>query len=269
VAHAQYDTGTMTAALASALHVVAIAIALTAMVLRDRGLSAPRFDDDARDTTLRGDNWSGVAAILLVGTGLWRLLGGLEKPTDWYLRDPGFHLKMTIFGVAWLVEALPMITFIRWRMQMKAGAPLDLRRLRALRRLNRIQLGVFTALIGAAALMAHGVLHPTTSIDDDPACAVEDRIVTRCLTCHTSAGPQGQLVLEGDWRAALVDTPSAQWPTERRVVAGEPERSLLWRKLTGTQAPHGAAMPLGQTGDPDLAAAVEAWIRAGAPACER
>jgi hypothetical protein len=81
--------------------------------------------------------------------------------------------------------------------------------------------------------------------------------------------PQGGLVLQHGVHAALVAVPSAQWPDQTRVVPGEPDRSLLWRKLAGERAPHGVAMPMGLPPEPALAAQVRAWIEAGAPACRR
>ena len=255
----------MPAAIASALHILAIAIAMAAVVARDHALSK-EMTDEHRDAVLRADNWSGMAAMLLVGSGLWRLLGGLEKPTDWYLRDHAFWTKMGVFGLIFAVETLPMITFIRWRVAIQKQQPIDTRRLPAIRVLNKIELALFGVVIFIAATMAHGLGHRTSS---DPACAVEDTIAVRCASCHTKAAPQGGMVLEGDWHGALVGAKSSQWPDQIRVVAGDPAASLAWQKLAGTQGWRGQTMPLAQAPDPALAAQFEAWIRAGAKRCGR
>jgi putative membrane protein len=255
----------MNAAIASALHVLGIAMGVAAVTARDRALGGD-LTDERRDAVLRADNWSGLAAMILVGSGLWRLLGSLEKPTDWYLRDHAFWTKMGVFGLIWCVEMLPMITFIRWRVQMKKGEPVDTRRVPAIRVLGKIELGLFALMVCVAAFMAHGLGHRTSS---DPACAVEDAIAVKCASCHTRAAPQGGLVLEGDWHAALVGAPSAQWPDRIRVVPGDPAASLAWQKLAGQQGWRGQTMPLAQVPDPGLAAQFEAWIRAGAKRCGR
>jgi hypothetical protein len=88
--------------------------------------------------------------------------------------------------------------------------------------------------------------------------------------CHGAAA-QGDLDLRrGRAYAALVDVPSARDGTPR-VAPGEPERSLLWRKLAaatlGLAGVPGTPMPSGLP--PLPAAELEAlrlWIRAGAPA---
>ena len=122
-------------------------------------------------------------------------------------------------------------------------------------------------IIGCAATMAHGAWHMPPS--PDPACAVEDEVAVRCLNCHASTGTQGGLVMDHDLHDALVEHPSAQWPTVTRVIPGDPDHSLLYLKVAGQQGIRGASMPLGQPTDPALAALVERWIRAGAPACKR
>lgn len=255
----------MNSALASALHILGISMGVAAVVARDLALRREMTDKN-RDAVLAADNVSGIAAMIIIGSGLWRLFGSLEKPTDWYLRDHAFWTKMGIFGLIFCVEALPMITFIRWRVQMKKGQPVDTRRLPAIRILNKVELALFGLLLFVAAFMAHGLGHRTSS---DPACAVEDTIAVRCASCHTRAAPQGGMVLEGDWHAALVGARSSQWPDQIRVVAGDPAASLAWQKLAGQQGWRGQTMPLSQTPDPALAAQFEAWIRAGAKRCGR
>lgn len=77
----------------------------------------------------------------------------------------------------------------------------------------------------------------------------------------------GGLDLSADAYAALVERKSVQWPKETRVVPGEPQRSLLFRKLAGTQGKFGQRMPLSSHADPALVEAVRVWIASGAPRC--
>jgi putative membrane protein len=46
---------------------------------------------------LLADNIWGVSALILLVTGGMRAFGGYEKGTDYYLHQPLFHLKMTLF----------------------------------------------------------------------------------------------------------------------------------------------------------------------------
>ena len=105
----------MVPALASALHILGVALGLAALIGRD--LAIRRTLD--RDALFRADNWNGLAAILLIGAGLWRLLAGLEKPTSWYLRDYAFMAKMTLLGITMACEMVPMTLLIVWRVRVK------------------------------------------------------------------------------------------------------------------------------------------------------
>jgi uncharacterized membrane protein len=256
----------VTAAIASALHILGVALGLSALIGRELAMRPP-LDDARRDALFRADNWNGLAAILLIGAGLWRLLDGLEKPTAWYLRDHAFMLKMTLLALTMTCEMVPMVLLIKWRVRAQKQLPIDFRRLGLIRTLNRIEIALLVAIIAAASLMAHGAWHAAPS--SSPACAVEDEVAVRCLTCHASSGTQGGLAMDHDLHAALVDHPSSQWPALMRVVPGDPAASLLHQKLAGTQGLRGASMPLGQPPDPALAALVARWISAGAPACSR
>lgn len=254
----------MTPALASALHLTGLALAVAMIVLRDRAFSSRPFDPAARDRMLAADNIYGVASMLLVGAGLWRFFGELQKPYRWYMQEYTFHLKMTLVGIAMCLEIPLMVTFIKWRYQIKAGKEPDTKRVATFRLVNRIELVLMFSIIFAAAIMARGLWHKQAS---SPGCAIEATITAKCLTCHGTAAPQGGMLLQDRFHEVLVDVPSSQWPDQIRVVPGDPEASLMYRKVAGTQAPHGLPMPMGLPLDPALAEEIKAWIEAGAPAC--
>jgi len=256
----------MLSALASALHIIGLTVGLTAAFIRISSLRDP-FDDRQRQTLFSADNWSGLAAIVLVGAGLWRLFGDLEKGSDFYLSSPMFWVKMSLFGMAGALEILPMIAFLRWRIQEKKGEPVDTSARRWIRPVLTIQLSLYFLLIPAAAMMARGIGH-SAAVAEGP-CGVRALFVTRCAQCHDARTRLGGLDLVSDPHAALVGVASAQWVTETRVVAGDPEASLLFRKVTGRQgAERGTTMPLNGTIGPEGVAAIEAWIRGGAARCE-
>jgi putative membrane protein len=255
-------------AIVSALHLTGVALGVSALIARELAIRGQTELDDARRAALfRADNWNGLAAILLIGGGLWRLLAGLEKPTIWYMHDYAFMAKMSVLLLVMSCEMWPMFTLIRWRIREKKKLPIDYRRLGLLRTLNRIELVGLFAIIPLAATMAHGAWHQPPS--SDPACAVQDEIATRCLACHSTSGTQGGLVMSEDLHGSLVDQPSSQWPTILRVAPGKPEASLLYLKVAGKQGIRGLAMPMGQPPDEAFAALIERWILDGAKKCER
>lgn len=93
-------------------------------------------------------------------------------------------------------------------------------------------------------------------------CAVQSVFAARCLNCHDDAA-LGDLDLATDPYAALVDVPSAQEPSIRLVVPGDPEASMLYQKVTDTQT-SGGSMPPGGALDPAEVETIRAWIADGA-----
>src|SRR5580765_2825619 len=146
----------MIAALFSSLHVLALALGLPAVFFRGRALKG-RLDPDGLRRLLAADNVWGIAAVLWIATGLLRAFGGLEKGTDFYLRSPLFWTKMTLFGIIFLLEIRPMVTFIRWRRALRRGLPVDTSRARTLYTLSHIQLAIVVMMVFVASLMARGV----------------------------------------------------------------------------------------------------------------
>ncbi len=140
-------------ALASAVHVLALGVGLGAIFARQRGLKDP-VDVDA---VLRADNWWGVAALLWIASGLARAFGGLEKGTAFYLANNLFWVKMSLYGLASLLELWPMYTFIVWRVRQKQGQPLDLSRAPLLRRISQVEVALVCVIPFVAAGMARGL----------------------------------------------------------------------------------------------------------------
>jgi putative membrane protein len=104
------------------------------------------------------DNCWGVAALLWIATGLMRAFGGLEKGSDFYLHNPLFWVKMSLFGFVVLIEILPMMTLIRWRIAIKRGTQLsDLKKLPLLKVINDIELGFVVLILFVASAMARGI----------------------------------------------------------------------------------------------------------------
>jgi putative membrane protein len=143
-------------AVVSSLHLLALAIGLPAVFLRGRALKG-QLDADGVRRLLAADNAWGVAAVLWIVTGLLRAFGGLEKGSEFYLRSPLFWIKMALFLTILALEVRPMITFIRWRIQLGRGLPVDIAAARGLHTLNHIELALVVGMVFVASMMARGI----------------------------------------------------------------------------------------------------------------
>ncbi len=100
--------------------------------------------------------------------------------------------------------------------------------------------------------------------------AVQDNVLTPfCTGCHAgAAAPLGLRLDAGNSYALLVNVPSVEVGSLRRVLPGDPGNSYLVQKIEG-RASVGARMPLGgaalSQANIDL---VRAWVAAGAPTAD-
>ena len=99
------------------LHLLGLGIGLGAVWARARALRGP-LDTAGLRRVFYADGWWGVAAAIWIGTGLVRVIGGLEKGMDYYLQNHVFWGKMTLLLAVLVLEIPPMLTFIRWRVQV-------------------------------------------------------------------------------------------------------------------------------------------------------
>ena len=111
---------------------------------------------DAR-SVLIADNLWGISAVVLLITGGMRAFGGYEKGTDYYLHQPLFHLKMTLFVLILLLEIAPMVTLIKWRIALGRGAAIDAGRAKLFARISHIEAMLVLLMVVAATGMARGV----------------------------------------------------------------------------------------------------------------
>ena len=141
-------------ALAS-LHLIALGIGLGAVWGRSRALRGP-LDAGAVQRALAADVWWGVAALIWLATGLWRLFAGTEKATSYYMTSIWFLIKMGLFVLIVLLEVWPAVTFTRWRAVRRRSEMPDTRSAAALANISVIQAALVAAIVGAAAAMARG-----------------------------------------------------------------------------------------------------------------
>jgi putative membrane protein len=145
----------MIAAIVAALHFLALGIGLPSIYLRGRALKG-RLDAEGLRRLFVADNVWGVAAALWIATGLLRAFGGLEKGTAFYMASRLFWIKLDLFLIVFALEIWPMLTFIRWRRQLRAGQTPDTTRARVLYIVTHAEMALVVVIVFVAAFMVRG-----------------------------------------------------------------------------------------------------------------
>ena len=83
--------------LLAAVHLLGLGAGLGAVWTRARALQG-ELDPARLRQVFYADSWWGVAAVIWIASGLWRLLGGLEKGTEYYLHNYLFWIKNGLSG---------------------------------------------------------------------------------------------------------------------------------------------------------------------------
>ena len=143
------------AAILSALHLLALAIGLPAVVLRARALRAAP-DPAAVRRALDADTAWGIAAVLWLLTGPARAFGPFEKGAAFYLSSPLFYAKIGLFLAVFVIEIAPMATLIRWRMALGRGESPDASAAPLFATLSWIEAALVVTIVFVAAFMARG-----------------------------------------------------------------------------------------------------------------
>lgn len=141
--------------LVAALHLLGLAVGLGAVWTRGRALRGS-LDPATLRRVFAADAWWGVAALIWLGTGLWRAFGGLEKGSAYYLSNHVFWLKMTLFLAIVLLELKPATTLTRWRAQVRRGQPVDTTAAPGMVRISVIQAVLVICIVFAATALARG-----------------------------------------------------------------------------------------------------------------
>ncbi|AMZ69696.1 MULTISPECIES: DUF2214 family protein [Pseudomonas] len=141
----------------AAIHLLAFALGFWAVLTRGTALRRLAAGVDAVRNVLMADNLWGLSALVLLVTGGMRAFAGYEKGTDYYLHQPLFHLKMTLFLLILLLEIAPMIALIKWRMALGKGAAIDPSKAGRFARISHIEALLLILMVIAATGMARGV----------------------------------------------------------------------------------------------------------------
>jgi putative membrane protein len=145
--------------LLAGLHLLALGIGLLAVVARGSALRE-KFTADSLQRAFRMDTVWGIAAGLWLATGLWRLLGSVEKPTAYYAADHLFMAKMGLFVLVVALEVWPMLVLLRWRSALRRGGdPATLASRPAAQRIatiSHVEALIVMVMVFVAAAMARG-----------------------------------------------------------------------------------------------------------------
>jgi putative membrane protein len=148
----------MISAVVSALHVLAVGLGLPAVYLRGRALKAP-LDDAGFARLFAADTVWGLAAMLFLATGPLRAFAGLEKGTQFYVTSALFWAKLALFALVFVLEIGPMLTFMRWRRQLRGGGRPDTSTARTLYIVTHVEMALVVMIVFVAAFMARGFGH--------------------------------------------------------------------------------------------------------------
>ena len=141
----------------AAVHLLAFALGFWAVLTRGTAFNRLAAGSGEARRVLQADNLWGISALVLLVTGGMRAFGGFEKGTDYYLDQPLFHLKMTLFVLILIVELAPMITLIKWRIAYARGAAIDTGRAQLYARISHVEALLLLLMMVAATGMARGV----------------------------------------------------------------------------------------------------------------
>lgn len=141
----------------AAVHLLAFALGFWAVLAR--GTAFRRLADGVGEvrSVLMADNIWGISAVVLLISGGMRAFGGYEKGADYYLHQPLFHLKMTLFVLILLLEVAPMVTLIKWRIALARKALIDTGRAKLFTRISHTEALLLLLMVVVATGMARGV----------------------------------------------------------------------------------------------------------------
>lgn len=144
--------------LLAALHLLAVVLGFWAVLTRGTNFRRLALGAGEARGVLIADNIWGLCALVLLVSGGMRAFGGFEKGSDYYLHQPLFHLKMTLFVLILLLEVAPMVTLIKWRVALARGGAIDARRATLFARISHVEGLLMLLMVIAATGMARGVM---------------------------------------------------------------------------------------------------------------
>jgi putative membrane protein len=140
----------------AAIHLLGLGLGLGAIWSRSRALKDPSEPRNIQRALFADTLW-GIAALLWITTGLARAFAGLEKGSAYYLSNDAFWVKMALLALVLLLEVWPMVTLIRWRIQLGRGETIDTEPARRFAQISAVQTVLVVMMVFAATAMARGL----------------------------------------------------------------------------------------------------------------
>ena len=140
----------------AAAHLIGMGIGLGSAWARGYALGGP-LDSAGLRRVFYADSWWGLSAIILIGTGLVRVIAGMEKGMPYYLQNHVFWGKMTLLLAILALETGPMVALVKWRMQVARGETPDTGRAGRYATISYIQAFLLVLMVLAATAMARGM----------------------------------------------------------------------------------------------------------------
>ena len=139
------------------LHLASI-LALTGFLATEFYLCTRDLQPPNVKTLARVDLLYMIAAIVVLSTGLLRVFA-VGKGAAFYLQNPVFYIKLSLFIGVGLISILPTRQFLRWNRALKAGEDRILRDrdIATARRYIALELALLTLIPLMAVLMARGI----------------------------------------------------------------------------------------------------------------
>ena len=138
------------------LHYIGIMVIMGSLI-SEHLLLKPKMTKEQIKTLAITDLLYGISALIVLGTGLlrWFVYG---KGSEYYLSNPLFHSKLTLFGIMAIISIFPTIKFLKWRKQVINGQEPDLneKTVKKLLMLVRIELLILVTIPLLAVMLARG-----------------------------------------------------------------------------------------------------------------
>ena len=139
------------------LHYIGIML-LMGSLISEHLLLKPKMTKEQIKSLAITDLIYGLSAILVLATGLlrWFVYG---KGSDYYLSNPLFHTKLTLFVIMAVLSIFPTIKFLKWRKQVNSGLEPDMndKTVKRLLMYIRLELLILVIIPLLAVMMARGM----------------------------------------------------------------------------------------------------------------
>ena len=138
------------------LHYIAI-MALMGSLISEHLILKPGISGQQIKSLAGIDLVYGIAAIVVLATGLlrWFVYG---KGSEFYLSNPIFHAKLTLFVIIGVLSIFPTVKFLKWKKQIRKGEnpAIDDKAVKRLLMFIRIELLLVAILPLLAVMIARG-----------------------------------------------------------------------------------------------------------------